>query len=224
MTSEWVVLVCTYICKSGCVCVYTSSLGLILLRTPKVLCCCVQQMRVKAFYSHIYIKNNNFNAFWLHYKHSKVYFICVLQIPSCQRDKANKEKTNILWFHSYNAWSQNEPKECFLWLTFLFPENPDGCLWIFGGLSVPPRLKLLRKRVHLVILSNTVFVCVFHDFFCFEGYQKYILWCWQRCGYNKSNANERRNLSVQGKVLYTWENLSFAFKILLAFCTMKALH
>lgn len=46
---------CTCICKYGGVCVYTSSLGLILLRTPKVLCCCVQQMRVKAFYSHIYI-------------------------------------------------------------------------------------------------------------------------------------------------------------------------
>lgn len=58
---------------------------------------------------------------------------------------------------------------------FPFPRKPRWLSLDFWGPFCSPPLKLLRKRVHLVILSNTVFVCVFHDFFCFEGYQKYIL-------------------------------------------------
>lgn len=57
--------------------------------------------------------------------------------------------------------------------------------------------------------------------FCNGIYQKCILWCWQRCSCNKPKTNERMNSPVQVKVFYTWGNLSFAFKILLAFCSMR---
>lgn len=59
--------------------------------------------------------------------------ICVLQIFSCQRDKAKEEKTIFLLFHSYNAWSQNEPKECFYDLLSFFQQT-QMAVSVIGGL------------------------------------------------------------------------------------------
>lgn len=117
---------------------------------------------------------------------------------------------------------------CFLWLTFLLPANMDDCLWFVLGFYYP------TQKSTFWYFQVTFSFFFFFPLFFFKGkwefgeeccslnfcngvYQKCILWCWQRCSCNKTKTNERMNSSVQVKVFYTWGNLSFAFKILLAF-------
>lgn len=127
-------------------------------------------------------------------------------------------------------WSHDGHKMSQVFLTTYFP-SPSKHGWlslVCFGLLLP------NSEEYLLILSSDFFFLFFFPLFFFKGkwesgeeccslnfcngvYQKCILWCWQRCSCNKTKTNERMNSSVQVKVFYTWGNLSFAFKILLAF-------
>ena len=105
-------------------------------------------------------------------------------------------------------WSHDGHKMSQVFLMTYFP-SPSKHGWlslVCFGLLLP------SSEEYLLILSSDFFFFFFFPLFFFKGKWEFGEEC---C--NKTKTNERMNSSVQVKVFYTWGNLSFAFKILLAF-------
>lgn len=141
--------------------------------------------------------------FWLHYRHSKVYFICVLQIPSCQRKKANKKKTIFFIISLLQCLVWEWAKEAFLMTYFPVPNKRR---WLSLG-ELFPRINSENKisASHgfgfLVLLVGGFFCCLFvlaavNNWTVIMKLSKKPILCQQRHGSNETNASERRNSSV----------------------------
>lgn len=114
--------------------------------------------------------------------------------------------------------SQRSVSYVFVWLIFLFPTNPHGCL-CFGELFPP--INSENKINASPDTTKHLFFIFFLFFFVYWWGSKslnchnevFFLWCWQRHGCSKTNVNERRNTPVKVKGVLCLEKPLICFQI-----------